>query len=197
MSTGRVSPSSCGEQSFTDCLRTGLNARAPLERWYCAEILGMHRVEGKAVEPLAQLLSSAEPQLRSAACRALARSGEKSVCARIVPLLSDSYSGARLEALRALSALGCPAFSRNALPLLKDSSVAVRCEAAALLSSCAEARPALEKMTADPHPLARLAAARALAALGVGESRSALEKLSFGDPDCGVRRGVSQLLKKS
>ena len=162
-------------------------------RRVAAEILGDLDAP-EAIPALIQGVGDEDPEVRAAALRSLARSEAFAASDEIPPRLTDPVPEVRLAALEALDALR--ADRSRARTLLADADGLVRARAAGILlaeGDDAEAEAALTRLTRSPHPDARVAAFRALAA-SRSSAAAGLARDGLSDPAPSVRTEAARTM---
>lgn len=144
-------------QTTSESLIKQLKDSAPRVRRLAAEKLGREKI-GDAAPAIADLLRDTDPDVRSAARKALVRIGPKSA-APLAKALDSTEDSARLAAVQALAELGTAA--EDAVPALmtalKDKNIDVRIHAAYALGqigpAAKSALPALREAAGDTSNL--------------------------------------------
>jgi HEAT repeat protein len=167
---------------------------SPQRRARAAEALGEFMDPHVLPELSDAALADADPGVRSAAVRGLARLNSDAAGAVLPDALKDKDVGVRLETLGVLlSAAGFRDYAAL-LPLLGDTSADVRTRAARLCGEyrLADAETALvEVLLGDPASIARKAAAWALGRIGGAEAKQALVEAQARETDARVLDAIS------
>jgi HEAT repeat protein len=154
-------------------------------RHFAARVLGgLARPE--VASALAQVLSTSDTDLRSAAADSLARIGEhidafsNEVIEALHHALVDAERSVRLAAIRALATAESEATTKALQRQLRDADSIVRAEAVRALARRGAAGPEIRTLLGDADPGVRLAAAEAVAgSSGPGTDEADVNELLF------------------
>ncbi|MDP3151149.1 MAG: HEAT repeat domain-containing protein [Archangium sp.] len=125
---------SCDWEAAREDVEAAFTAPPAFDRAAAVAALGFFPRSEPLTERLLRASEAPEPALRSAACRAIGRSGWRGGVARLVVMTADESAEVRTDALSALVALDAPAVeAKLSAALEKDASPQVRATAAGLL----------------------------------------------------------------
>jgi len=157
-------------------------------------------IENDSRSPAAQIalqsLEHPEPMVRLSGCRYFVRFPAQGFDSKFTPLLEDELSGCRACAVEAMAADGLIENTSTIVPLLYDADLDVQIAVATALHQVGDSKGwrHLVRMTYNPSPKTRLAAAKSLTSMAQPDDVAELIRLL--DEDASIRRLALQRLSQ-